>query len=702
MKISLNWLERHIDLYNKDVKSLETFLLKLGYELDSVKYINQIESCQITQLEKINDKLTYCNVYGHKSKLNYKIVCGAKNLYVGMNTLMAHSGTNINGNTIQNKTILGFQSNGMLLSHNEANVKSRNIPIKNPDCHDGIVDIDSEHPIHLYDDVVLNCEIATNRWDLKNIRGLARQLAIFKAGVLKKLTLGSGSRDFSKNVVNYTSTKASFVEIDNIKIPEYIKTLCDNTDIICNNDLHYLNNFIITDIGHPIHIYDEKYFNNVTMEKANYETVETLDHNTFNCTDQEILIKDNENIICIGGIIGVKGYEEESKNVVIEACYFHNSNITQVITSSAQMFEYSIDNQLTTLEYICSLVHGEKSKIHYCGSLDNCDLTTIFLSHSYFTSFTGLFYTMDQIMEILENAQFKCKIHRKKYENTLTDQFGIEVTIPSFRTDIKHPRDLIEEIMLHIGYDVFGYEPINKQYREFYHVENNVRDILAQCGCHEVYNLPFVSEPTSLKIKNSIYAEKTYFRQDPLLSLMENCQNMLARNYDNIRIFEIEHNQLHLIIGGKSHSNWYNQEKNDIFYLKKIINKLSYILEITEQYTLEDSLFFQGIQLNCGKMGILRFDPKFPKIKDFSYLKIKIIPKNTIDRFMVQDLKEYFNISISSNLTWDKLEKYIDVNYKVFDVYEHESQYKYGITVFSKKDHEKLLKVFKDSGVQVN
>lgn len=98
-----------------------------------------------------------------------------------MYSLFAPIGTTLqNGITLIERNIRGYKSYGMLLSAQEAGIK---------DNSEGILELNEESKIYSYDDIILDFKPSFNRWDLHNVRGIARVLCEAQLGELKNLEL---------------------------------------------------------------------------------------------------------------------------------------------------------------------------------------------------------------------------------------------------------------------------------------------------------------------------------------------------------------------------------------------------------------------------------------------------------------------------------------------------------------------------------
>lgn len=692
MKISINWLERHIHL-DRDRFLNENPLLKLGIEIVHIEYQNLIESCTVLKTQEITDKLTLCEVILDSNQIVKQVVCGAK-VTKNSKALYAHVGTKILDRILEVKKIFGHESYGMLLASSEVphlNFTSSENDIINPSAQ-----------YFYYTDIILTIEFTSNRWDFHNIRGIARQLSFLGYGTLKKLDLFIGAKAFPVEIRNFTSVKASFISINNIKVHQDIIDLLNTIGVYKTNQLDYLQEFVILDIGHPIHIYDKTDVDSIVITKADKEVITDLKGNLFYCTNREILINNSKEIISIGGIIGVKGYVHHTKDIIIEACWFNPFNITSLHTQSGKIFNLGIDSELTTLEYLSTLVRGDISKVHYSGN-PILDHSPIFLSHAYFTQITGLARSLEDL-ELKLIAQ-GCKVELLKKQNDLTGDYGLHVLPPSYRTDLKDARSLIEELLLHENLSI-DQEITILPTKPIYSIENSVRNILIQCGFSEMYNMDLQSEPTSCKIINSMSANFAYVRENCMYSLLNNALDFHKHNQWPINIFEIDKGYIDILSCGKKAKTWTtdtNHQNTSIFDLKNVINKLKHVLSIEETgLVLDNPLFVDAIKLNNGIVGRLRFVKNFD-LDQVNYARIKIMPvmNTVIQRNMYT---EYYDISITTNHKWFVIHNLISpLLYRLSDTYTLPTgEKKYNFTVFNRNDYNIIIQILNTQQIKIN
>ncbi|HBX25602.1 MAG TPA: phenylalanine--tRNA ligase subunit beta, partial [Firmicutes bacterium] len=121
MKLSFNYLSKHVDLEGISVKEVADKLTFSGAEVEGIEHlacgsnlvIGEIKSC-IPHPD--SDHLHILNVYEGEKYGTHQIVCGAKNARVGLKVIVARDGAKLKEVEIKPSTIRGVFSDGMCCS----------------------------------------------------------------------------------------------------------------------------------------------------------------------------------------------------------------------------------------------------------------------------------------------------------------------------------------------------------------------------------------------------------------------------------------------------------------------------------------------------------------------------------------------------------------------------------------------------------
>ncbi len=127
MKVSLNWLDDHIDLSGLDTGEIAELLTFSGIEVEGIE--SRGIASDLVVVAKIlssephpnADRLSVCRVDDGSGNPR-QIVCGAKNYQVGDHVPLALPGASFGDFQIKAGKLRGIESNGMMCSGKEIGV----------------------------------------------------------------------------------------------------------------------------------------------------------------------------------------------------------------------------------------------------------------------------------------------------------------------------------------------------------------------------------------------------------------------------------------------------------------------------------------------------------------------------------------------------------------------------------------------------
>ena len=756
MKFTLSWLFEHIKL-NKPVIQISELLTSLGLEVESIDSLNESFKnffvCKILKIEKHPnaDRLKICEInYGKKS---YKVVCGAKNAVVGLKTIFAPNGTYIPGTNfkLEKKSIRGVEGDGMLCSEKELGF---------PEKIDGIIELDNNYDVgktlknYIKNDFLFNIGLTPNRGDCASVRGIARDLAASLGLSVIKRNINKNVGAFKSNIKwNLESLKDSsdcpliygrYFKIDkNLPSPSWLKERLESIGLKSISSLVDITNYILHDIGRPLHVFDvSKLSGDLKVTSLNKEEKFIgLDKKEYLLSKGDIVIKDNEKIVSIAGIMGGLNscVDDNTKDVFLEVAYFSSSKIAQTgrrlgITSDARYrFERGIDSKglIEGLEYCTSLINsicgGSFSDYVVSGSPIDI-IKKIKYDFNVFKKLIGLTVDKTRQKDILTKLNFSINKEEKNI---------IYLSPPSWRHDINIDNDIVEEILRIVGYENIPEEKItnnvNKKNELFSLSKNtqiNIRESLAKLGLLEVITFTFISENkvipigdfnSYLRLENPISRELAIMRNSLLPNLLDIASRNFSRGIETTNIFEVgfvydgleladqKSNLAVLISGNAFKKNWHYTKRDFDFYdMKALLVNLFDEIEVSKFDLIRSSSewFHPGISADIIYKGkkILSFGELHPNLK--SLFKIKqstIICEGSIDKIcnlltQVKDkkildispflpLKKDFafviNSKISAEILISEIKK-VDTrigNIIVFDVYNNEDKSELSIAI---------------------
>lgn len=757
MYISINWIKEFIDLDGVDILGLiNKFTLKTA-EVEGIeekgKNTNNVVLGEILSVENHpnSDHLHILKVDAGKHGI-LDIVCGAPNVRVGLKTAVALVGGEVQGNKITKAKLRGVESFGMCCSGKELGIS---------DDNDGILDLTTtlENGTDINEllpvkDIVFEIDnkSLTNRPDLWSHYGIARELAYHAGKTLKKLD--TEKLEFYKdlnnveikvdcdNLLRYTAIK-----IENVTqklTPYYMQVRLFYCGMRSLNLLADLTNYIMLEIGQPMHAFDGDKVNKIEVEYANdNEEFVTLDNQKRILKSNDIMIKSNGENVCIGGVMGGLDSEitDSTKNLLLESAVFDCTSIRKTAnrlnlrSEASNRYEKSLDPEncpIATARFLHLLKNIDKNVKVVSSFSDNYPKPykkiNIETSIEYINSYIGERIPINYCKYLLDAIGFTVEIVNDKI---------IKVEVPSFRAtkDISIPADLVEEIARLTGYDTFEPKPLvftseASELDPMISNEYKIKDILALKGFNEVYTYIWknkkenerlkIEEPEGVKVVNSTLFNEIRNSLTPTLlqGIDEN-----SKNYQNIKIFEIaravegvkdgksvEKKKLAYCISSttKTYKEIYFEAKEIIETLSKEFNiKLSYTPKTANKNYLHP-LNNANILIDdkvIGFMGLVH--PATTEVIDSKIniaaveIDIKEFLNNVKPKSKFKPVSIYqpvnldFNFVVSDNVYYGEIEKILneyktELNYsfKLVDIYKDKSlgnnlSYTFKVTIVS-------------------
>ena len=328
--ISLNWVNDYVDLKGVDLKDLALKITKAGVNVESV-HSNHIENLVIGKILECenhpdSDHLHVCKVDVKDETLT--IVCGASNVHKGQKVIVAKPGAILPGNfEIKKSKIRNVESCGMICALFELGLEEKN----EETYAKGIAELPEDAPVgedpiaYLgLDDTLYELDLNPNRFmDCTNHLGFAYEVAAVLGKKVKKPETKypeentSMNDQFSLTVETENCPYYSTKIVTGVTIkesPEFIKRRLEAAGMRSINNVVDISNYIMLEYGQPLHFFDKDTLGDhitVRMAKENEKMI-TLDGKERELTDQDILITDGENPVCIAGVMG--GLESDRKN----------------------------------------------------------------------------------------------------------------------------------------------------------------------------------------------------------------------------------------------------------------------------------------------------------------------------------------------------------------------------------------------------
>ena len=520
MKISLNWLKRHLEI-KLPVEEISSKLTSLGFEVQGVEEFGKTyQGLLIAEVLECgphpdSDHLSLTKVSDGKEVL--QVVCGAPNVKAGIKAVLAPIGVELplpDGKILKMKKtkIRGLESFGMLCAEDEIGLSQN---------HDGILILPQDAPVGKpfadlgYYDTVFEINVTPNRSDALSHLGIARELAA-AVGVVPVETRHALSLQRVPSQPQLTITAPAACPhyvgrvINDVKIapsPEWLQKLLKAVGMNPINNVVDITNFVLMDLGQPLHSFDLGRLDGGEVKvrfAQEGEKITTLDGKEHVLQSTDLAICDGNRPACLAGTMG--GLESEitdhTKDVFLEAAFFNPTVVRKqakrlgISSDSSYRFERGVDFDLQNFacDYACSLIAelaGGKvaeQRLEFVSPENLPKRIPVSLREEHIEKLLGLRVPLEQAKKLLAGIGIK-----ETAENS--GQFNV----PSWRFDLEREADLIEEIARLLGYDKIPYslpsfkiEPNELPLQE--KINRKIRSSLSALGLHECLSLRFTSK----------------------------------------------------------------------------------------------------------------------------------------------------------------------------------------------------------------
>lgn len=757
MKISYNWLKQFI---KTDWESEKTgaLLTDLGLEVEGIE---KFESIKGGLKGVIVGEVLACEKHPNADKLNLtkvnignnetlQIVCGASNVATGQKVLIATIGTILidkEGNSFEIKKgkIRGEDSFGMICAEDELGLGT---------SHEGILILnEKEIPgtlaseiFKIETDEVFEIGLTPNRADAMSHWGTARDL---RAGMLQQgiqveiITPSVSSLKIEKRTlkidIKVLDTKLipryNGITISDIKIassPEWLQNRLKAIGINPKNNVVDVTNYVLHELGQPLHAFDAEKINGNIQIKTATEGAKfiTLDDVERTLTADDIVICDDNDVLCLAGVMGGKnsGVSDVTTSIFLESAYFNPVSVRKTakrygINSDASFrFERGIDPEITQYALkraailICEISGGHISSDIIEVYPKKIEDHQVLLNIENVNKIIGQKIPDETIKKILASLDIKVNGISK---------VGLGLQIPAYRVDVTREIDVIEEILRVYGYNNIEFSQklnattAHSSRTEDYKIQNITAQILVSNGFNEMMNNSLTTpnyiklseqfnEKNNVTILNPLSNDLSVMRQSLLFSGLESVSYNCNRKNNDLKLFEFgktykkilsgfeENNHLTLFLTGNSQTeNWTNTIKKSNFYLFKgyinlIIDRLG--LKNSTANPISNDIFSEGLQLVVGNTTIVEFGLiKKSILKNFD-IKQDVyfadfnwngVLKSISTQIKFKEISKYPEVKrdlallVNSNITFESLynlsfetEKILLKKVNLFDVYE--------------------------------
>ena len=478
MKVSFQALSRHVDLSGVTTDRLAEVLPMLGLEVESVHTFGLaplplVVVGEIVSFEKhpSADRLSVCRVDVGDGNPR-QIVCGAKNFKAGDRVPVALPGTVMPGGfEIKVSKLRDVDSAGMLCSSEELGLGKG---------EDGLLILTSQQPapgtllnkLFGAPDTVLEISVTPNRGDCLGLRGVARDVAAALNLPLKPLTVktaaGLAAAPTAHDAFGFVRSSSEFCPyytlrtLKNVKVgpsPDWLRRDLEAAGLRPINNVVDITNWVLLELGQPLHAFDAaKVSGGIEARPAREgEELVLLDGKKVKLETGICVIADAQRPLVVAGVMGgtESGVTNATTTVLLEAAWFKPGEIRRVArrlgvsTDSSHRFARDVDpagvelaSRLATdllIELAGAEVVGPAVVV---GQPPRTD-ANIALPTGYVAAKLGTAIADADVTQAFQRLGFTVS----------PTSTGFSVLVPSFRSDVTRPIDLVEEFIRIHGTD---------------------------------------------------------------------------------------------------------------------------------------------------------------------------------------------------------------------------------------------------------
>lgn len=474
-------------------------------------------------------------------------------------------------------------------------------------------------------DWVYDIEVTSNRPDWLSVRGIACEVAAVTGGKIKKKDDGRGTIDNRKKRKNRKAKEQKLFSITiedregcslywgslikDVKVassPEWLKIRLESVGLRPVNNVVDITNYCLMEFGQPLHAFDFDKIRGssiIVRHSRPGERLALIDGSEKKLDPEVLVIADSLKPLAAAGIMGGKDSEvtERTVNVLLESACFDPVTIRKgtrslgLASDASYRFERGVDKAgvkkaldaaARMINDLCGGIFIESLE---CGAVLKSQNLKIAFPLKKVEDILSVHIPSGVIRDMLENLGFGVKAKTK-------DIF--QVTVPTFRRDIKDTEDLIEEVARIYGYEKIplttpSIKPFSFKISACQALLPKVRDVFVASGLKEVITYSLLSEddfkksaiPQSDDVKcleNSLSQDYSILRSTLVPSLLKTAVYNVNRNNKNFEIFELSHifaqkEELAagLVLCGARRSTWLKEFKNYTFFdLKGILETL--------------------------------------------------------------------------------------------------------------------------------
>lgn len=416
-------------------------------------------------------------------------------------------------------------------------------------------------------DKSIDISITPNRGDCLSVKGIARDLAaITNSPLLSPISLSpipeaipnkldidvqlpEGCPRYAGRVIKQVKASAP--------TPAWVVDRLQCGGIRTINCIVDIMNYVMLELGQPMHAFDLDTIEQgiIVRQSLPNEKITLLDDSKQTLDDATLIIADKRKPLAIAGVMG--GLDSSvttlTTSIFLESAYFKPQTIArqrqyyQLNSDSSYRFERGVDPaiQLDAIERATALIleiaGGQAGPVTESVSKAHLPIIPVVtLRKERLDRVLGISISSEEVSDILSRL------------GMLPVLPEWTVTVPSFRSDISQPEDVIEEVARLYGYDNIPlHTPIAELCAESHFSTDVDLSALKQAftghGYHEIISYSFIDKDrqslldptiTPISLVNPISAEMSVMRTNLWPGLINTLMYNQSRQQTEIRLFE--------------------------------------------------------------------------------------------------------------------------------------------------------------------
>ncbi len=507
-------------------------------------------------------------------------------------------------------------------------------------------------------DTVFEIEITSNRPDWLSHIGTAREIAAVESlGVkLPEIDLHDSHQSAAGWKIHLRELKAcpyyTGVLIEGVEMaptPDFMKERLEACGLRSINLIVDITNYVLLEIGQPLHAFDADLLKGKELQiryARPKEKFTAINGAVCELEAQDLVIADAQNALALAGIMGGKDSEVSvrTRNIFLESAYFHPHGVRQsskrhaLSSDSSYRFERRVDPEGVDFARQRALYLIRKyAKPRFISSvLKAGEAPKPAVNHIHITA-----HDIRRVLGTdLKPHAITSVLNRLGLEAKQKSQEAWDVSIPSFRSDLLSPIDIVEEIARIYGYDQIPAvlpvrAPVPYEPNPLLKAETRLRDFFSGAGLYETVTFSLIGNAGlsdadlegAVKLVNPMHKEMCWMRPVMVPSLLQVVRKNFDQSAECVPVFEIaniyrmsadgkkteERKVAALALSGKHRpKTWMDPEREVTFFdLKGVVEAAFEVLGVRgvsfedAEHPLLETGSVQRIVLNGEVLGVL-------------------------------------------------------------------------------------------------